>query len=526
MSAARAVAVKSIKLAVRAASAPWLMRSARYTRAWVKAVNRFGDRRLPAELLLQQANAEIEYGTPPTLPAAIAAQLAVADRWMVAGDARAAAAAVQPARLLFDRRLHFDRMTSPLAEDPAGFLAPWYASAAGRALSAPRGRAASAAARPTDRPTRLLIGTYGNHGFLAAVRRHFEERPDVELRFVDPGIDGEHVPLLNAPGQMIEHILAGGRATAYGDRVEAWLRPHLDWADVVFIDWVAGFAVAAGLLDPGDTRMVVRLHSFEAFALWPHLLDPTRIDDFIFVSDLVRDLGRAVIPALTAAATRTHVVTNAMNLRSFRREKAADSRFTVGVVGLKAVAKDPRWALEVLRHLRSTDPRYRMGFYGKDLDPAVSADAQAYWDALQADIAGLEPGALIQHGQVDDMPEALRGVGVILSSSVRESFHCALAEGVASGAVPVVRDWPFFAGRPASARTLFPADWVVDSPAQAAHRILALTADEQVWRAAGAEASTHAIASWDWDSVQHEFDRVLLGHGAQAPQPVAARPIR
>jgi glycosyltransferase involved in cell wall biosynthesis len=526
MSAVRAAAARSVRAAVRAASVPRLMRSPGYARAWVKAVNRIGDRRLRAELLLAAARAEIARGPSPTLAAAVAAQLTVADRLLAAGHAKAAAAAVQPARLLFDRRLHFDRLTSPLADDPAGFLAPWHASATGRALCAPRGRAIPVAPRPTDRPVRLLIGTYGNHGFLVAVRRHFEDRPDVELRFVDPGIDGEHVPLLTAPAQMMEHILAGGRATAFGDRVEAWLRPHLDWADVAFIDWAAGFAVAAGLLDPGGTRMVVRLHSFEAFALWPHLLDPSRIDDFIFVSDLVRELGLAVLPALAAAETRTHVVTNAMDLRAFRQDKTADARFTVGVVGLKAVAKDPRWALEVLRHLRAADRRYRMAFYGKDLDPAASADARTYWDALQADIALLEPGALIQHGHVDDMPAALRGVGAILSSSVRESFHCALVEGAASGAVPVVRDWPFFAGRPASARSLFPADWVVDSPAAAARRILAYTADEQVWRAAGAEASRHAIASWDWDIVKHDFDRILLGQGAIDSQPAAARPVQ
>ena len=53
----------------------------------------------------------------------------------------------------------------------------------------------------------------------------------------------------------------------------------------------------------------------------------------------------------------------------------------------------------------------------------------------------------------------------MLSSSVRESFHMGLVEAVASGALPVVRDWPFF---PGAARTLFPPDWVVDSPAEAA----------------------------------------------------------
>jgi len=86
------------------------------------------------------------------------------------------------------------------------------------------------------------------------------------------------------------------------------------------------------------------------------------------------------------------------------------------------------------------------------------------------------------NGQQSDMPAALTEVGVVISSSVRESFHLGVVEGAASGAVPVVRDWPFFAGRKASARALFPAGWVVGSPAEAAERIRAATASEEVWR--------------------------------------------
>src|SRR5699024_6305007 len=133
--------------------------------------------------------------------------------------------------------------------------------------------------------------------------------------------------------------------------------------------------------------------------------------------------------------------------------------------------------VEVLRHLRAHDERYRLLLLGRDLDADASPDSRRYWDAFLADIAELEPsGAVVRVGQVDDVPAALTRVGVILSSSVRESFHCGLVEGAASGAVPVVRDWPFFAGRPSSARSLFPVDWVVDSPADAAQRILAVTA--------------------------------------------------
>ncbi|MFU8873789.1 glycosyltransferase [Micromonospora sp. SL4-19] len=486
-------------------------RPERAARTSAVAAARLRDPRLRATVLARQANAELADGTPPSLAAAVAAELTLADAALARGDVSGAVTSVQAAqRRLFDRRLHFDRLTSPLADAPAEFLAGWHASTAVRALSAPRGRSASVAAAPVDRPLRLLMVTYGNHGFLDLIRRHFDDRPDVELRFLDPGETGTHVPLMGKSQAMMEHVLAG--RSEYGDAVAEWLAPQVEWADVVFVDWCAALAVLFTLIDPGSTRVIVRLHSFEAFAAWPHLVDYTRVDDMIFVSDHLRDLTVAAVPALAAADTRRHVVSNAMDLRSYRRPKTEDARFTLGLVGIKAVAKDPRWAVEVLRELRAHDERYRLLLIGRDLDADATADSRRYWDGFLADIAELEPsGAVVRLGQTDDVPGALTEVGVILSSSVRESFHCGLVEGAASGAVPVVRDWPFFAGRPASARTLFPADWMVDTPAEAAQRILAVTATEDSWRKAGEEAAEHAVETWDWQRVKREFDQIVAG---------------
>ncbi|HEX6873508.1 MAG TPA: glycosyltransferase, partial [Micromonosporaceae bacterium] len=188
------------------------------------------------------------------------------------------------------------------------------------------------------------------------------------------------------------------------------------------------------------------------------------------------------------------------------------ARFNLGLVGISAVAKDPRWAMQVLRLLREHDPRYRLLLIGSDVDPKPSAAAKRYHEKYERDLAELEPsGAVRRLGHTSDVPQALTEVGVILSSSVRESFHCALVEGAASGAVPVVRDWPFFAGKAHSARTLFPADWVVDTPEEAAKRILTVTATADGWREEGQAAAEHAITNWDWSVTQRQFDELLLG---------------
>jgi glycosyltransferase involved in cell wall biosynthesis len=183
------------------------------------------------------------------------------------------------------------------------------------------------------------------------------------------------------------------------------------------------------------------------------------------------------------------------------------------------VAKDPRWAIEVLRRVRAHDSRYRLVLVGDDMDATLSAPVREYHRRLRADLAELEPsGAVRRLGRTADIPGVLADIGVMLSTSVRESFHLGLVEGAASGAVPVVRDWPYFAAS-GGARALFPADWVVDSPERAAERVLRLTVSDADWRAAGAAASAHALATWDRSVTRDAFDRLLLGGAGEVDPP-------
>jgi glycosyltransferase involved in cell wall biosynthesis len=364
---------------------------------------------------------------------------------------------------------------------------------------------------------RLLLATHGNANFLTELRDHWRRHSDVEVQLLDLAVDPEGAAL-TAPGY-VERVAAAalGGAGPWPDRVERFWRGHLDRADAVFVDWCAAAAALVTLVDPGRTRVIVRAHSYELLGLWPHLVGFGRVDDVVFVSDPVRALAAATVPALRGPhPPRTWVVPNVMNLHRFAAPKPDAARFTVAVVGVGAVAKDPLWAVEVLRRLRAHDERYRLLLVGRGLDPATSPAARRYRARLRAALGPLEAAGVVRRtGHTRDVPRLLTGVGVVLSSSVRESFHCALVEGAASGAVPVVRDWPFLARYAGGARALFPPDWVVATPAEAVERILAATATPRSWRTAGAAAAAHALSTWDWSVTVPAFDELLF-----APRPV------
>lgn len=458
---------------------------------------------------------------PADLAAALHAELAYADaRWAADDPGEAAWSLEEALRVAFHRVLHVDRALSPLAADPAGFLAPLRASAALRRLRGSggfRGSGFARAPRPTgaedprSAPTRVLVLTRANADFLAEVLDHLGREPAYDLTFRDlaglPAIDA----VTARPGPLLGDLLDAGDGGVLEPAQDEIERLCAD-ADVVLVEWWTGLATLVSHAlpprgTPGRPRVIVRAHSYELFTAWPHLTDLAGIDDLVFVSEHLRDLALAVRPDLAGpGAPRLHVLTLGMDLRRCVRRKPAEARFTLGVVGASKVVKDPRWAIAVLRLLREHDPRYRLVLVRGRLQHERSHATRAYADALAADLADLAD-AVTATGHTDDVPGVLEQVGVVVSSSVRESFHIGLVEGAASGAVPVVRDWPYF---PGAAAGLFPVDWIVADPAAAAERILALTADEETWRAAGAAASAVVVESWDWQVVRAQWDALLL----------------
>lgn len=483
-----------------------------------------------ADLLATAGLLELDGGLVPTrLAETIAAQAASADRSWREGNGKAAAESlVRAMKLAFHRVLHFDRTESPMADDPETFLAPLRNSTAFAAMTAGSGRLRPAASPPTDRPLRVLFVTYANANFLDLIRDRYERDPAVEVRSLDVATEPSLERLAKSSPRLAAMRL--GADPELKHVAEERLRPLLDWADTVFIDWCTRPAVLFTAVDPGTTRIIVRLHSFEAFSRWPFLTDFSRIDELVFVGAHLRDLTVSAVPFLQRPdAPVLRVIPNAMDLERFNRPKEDGARFTIGMIGISTVAKDPRWALAVLKLLRQVDERYRLFLIGADVDGGFSAAARDYAARYEQEAAALEAvGAIRRLGQVTDVPAALTGIGVILSSSVRESFHCGFVEGAASGAVPVARDWPFFAGRLNGAHTLFPASWVVTTPREAADRILAVTAIEEVWQAAGEDAMNHARTTWGWPVVARALDDLLLNASsvpvAEVDEPAEPRP--
>ena len=102
-----------------------------------------------------------------------------------------------------------------------------------------------------------------------------------------------------------------------------------------------------------------------------------------------------------------------------------------------------------------------------------------------------------------DVPSWLRRIGWVLSTSDGESFDLAPADGMASGAVPVIRDWP-------GADTIDDRRWIRHDPPAMAD-LIAMIAAEDRWEMAGAEAKAEVRERYAVGVIADVWSRILEG---------------
>jgi len=384
--------------------------------------------------------------------------------------------------LLLDRSLHTHGTTSPLAEDARG----WTRSVRGAKVAVWLDQAIPERpwwrrwARPRVR--RVLLVTQRGSNFLDQLRTS-AERAGVELREVvltDLQGDGWVIPRGAAMSALRVAAREGARPEVPEQLAQAYA-----WADQVLVDWCDEAAVLVSATAPEDVEVVVRVHSLEALSPQPPFVSWERVDRLVVVAGHIGRLLETVVPR-TGKVRRGLLPPHAPAGRLDGSPPPARQPHVMALVGWAQPVKDPVWALDVLAAVRAEDPRWRLLLVGPDLfaEPSTSPAVNRYADAYRERAARPDVAGAVDHlPWLDDVTTLGEHASVILSTSVREGFAVGLHEAVEGGLLPVVRRWPIVAPFGAPGETCAP-EWVVDTPEQAARRVLEPPDDarELAWR--------------------------------------------
>lgn len=443
----------------------------------------------------------------PDLRASAAALVRVTDTVLADGDrARAAALASICLSSLFRTELHSDGLSSPLVDDPDTFLAAWRTSRIGQLL----GHTSRAAER--DRPAddhgvrRVLVGPGSYPRFCESVTAELRARQNVSVETLEWGRRREVIGL-GVRNELVEARLH----QVMGEAVrEEELRARLHGVDALFLDWADRGAALVLMHVPAGVRVTLRIHSMDALSPWIHLIDWSVVDNLVCVSDHLRDVVTRLLGDRLGWTT-TRVVPDAVDRSRIPTEKSLGHRRHLLMVGWAPRVKDAKWALEVLALLRATDPSWHLTLVGPGPAPRNACGSSAeYTRHLRDRLTGSDvSGSVDIVPQTRDLAPHWSAAGFVLNTSRRESFALALVEGAASGAVPVVRNWPIFAGLD-GARRHFPSDWVVDTVEEAVERIHS-SAEATEWARTSASARTVVRERFLAQRPAHTLADIVLG---------------
>jgi len=352
-----------------------------------------------------------------------------------------------------------------------------------------------------------------NHGFdriAESLAPHLSEIPAHAMSGAGPRllVAGHNLnfvrPLLRraeAAGAEVREDSWQGHAGGGGEASDA----ALDWAEVIFCEWCLGNAVWFSRRADEKQRLVVRFHRMELETGYPTEVELDRVDAMVFVAQHV--LERACKQfGWPLDAPELSVVPNAVDCNSLKRPKLPGAEFNLGLIGYVPMIKRLDRAIEILERLRVLDKRYRLIVKGRGPWEyswmAARERERTYYEDMfrRIDRSAILRGAVTFEPFGEDIGEFLQQIGWIVSSSEIEGHSVALAEGMASGAIPVVIDR-------VGARDQYELHWVHANPGEAAKAIIE-TAERGLAGAESKAASAFA-ERWDWSQIGQRWDRIL-----------------
>lgn len=286
------------------------------------------------------------------------------------------------------------------------------------------------------------------------------------------------------------------RDPAYDVRIDEW-QGHdrfdsarseelLRWADVIFCEWCLGNARWYSQRKLPRQRLFIRLHHQEMELRYRYELEWANVEGLIFTNVPHHERFGREQPEHAAKAL---VLFCDVDCDALDQEKLPSSEFNLGIVGINPMRKRPDLALEILSELRRSDSRYTLAL--KTRMPWEyrwlwdRAEEREYYHGLfEAIRTGPLSDAIVIDAHGDDMPRWYSKVGFILSTSDHEGSHQAVAEGMAAGCIPVIRDWQ-------GAIPLYPSNFVFSSVEEAVALILD-SRQPNVYGSSSAEARAYA----------------------------------
>lgn len=231
----------------------------------------------------------------------------------------------------------------------------------------------------------------------------------------------------------------------------------LEWADIIFCEWGLGNTIFYSKNKRENQKLIVRLHRQELETSYLSQAKIDKIDSFIAVSPYIyEEFSRT----FNLPREKMYLVYNNVDLRKLNDQNIPDRKHHIGMVGYLPKLKRMDLALDIFEELYNKDNRYVLHFKGKKPEELrwlmrIDEEREYYESQFRRIEESIWKNNVIFE-PFGDVVDFYNRMEFILSVSDVESFHLAVAEGMACGAVPIINNWE-------GSYTIYPSEFIVNN---------------------------------------------------------------
>lgn len=236
----------------------------------------------------------------------------------------------------------------------------------------------------------------------------------------------------------------------------------LEKADLIFCEWALGNAEWYSANKKSGQRLIIRLHRQEINLDYLHRINWNNVDIIIFIAPL---LLSTFLERFSSIEKKTRLIYNPIECNTFDKPKLFGYEYNLGFIGISPGLKAPHLAFEILEGMKQTDKRYNLYYKGKqpwEYDWLWCHDSERdyYQKFFHTVKTSKHANSVVFDAHGNDIPDWLTKIGFLLSTSDLEGSHQAVAEAMAAGTIPIIRNW-------AGAALIYPPKYVFSSVEQA-----------------------------------------------------------
>lgn len=216
-----------------------------------------------------------------------------------------------------------------------------------------------------------------------------------------------------------------------------------NWADVVIAEWGLGNAVWYSKNKKQNQKLIVRMHLQEKNTEHPPNIVWKNVDQLIFIAPGLKKEMEDAFSFLPSEKIR--IIYNLVDTNVLDKPKLPHHAFNLGLMGISPSRKRLDIALSIFEQLWRKDHRYTLFIKGHLPNKYAwlwnRKDERDYYEEQFRKINSSPWRDSVVFEGWGEVSEWYRKLGFVISPSDFESFHLAVAEGMASGCIPIIRDW-------------------------------------------------------------------------------------